>query len=872
MDCPIGTFQPDVGGATADDCISCPDYSTTLETGMVTETACVCQRGFIAAYDSEGIRFCVCDFGDGLITVGGVDSCVACERGKYKDRQDNGRCDLCPEGGWTTARIASKKQSDCICDEDYFLAPMVSNVSTVMDADIGMECVRCQDAWTPQSMDSTNCTGQIGLVLEKMPIMPGYFRDTNMSRTVRWCPLDAACVGGNDWDRQCAVSQTGAFCGVCQPNYIAGSADALCAICEGNPASSIAMAISLPCVGLLFLGILISLFNRFKSRLIMQLMPPQVETLAGEDPEDLWTEALEKAQKQLAIIYPRTFGRLAWLGEHSASFGVRFKILVSLMQVINGIGTVFTVRFPPMFKKLMKMLGTLTFVDIDLPKMMPMGCIFPINYYTSLMTKTVGPLVICVVLNVVSAIMNKFCATVDKEAWDKDQDGVIDREEFMAARPKGKVIADICDSVAFLLLFIVYPSASVATFQFFVCDRFDGIGDSQLKYLLKDYSVDCESAEYAQWSIFAYVMLILYPAGVPFYYATTLFKERHTLFRLKRLQIEKDGVEAEIKARRGTVEDLDIQEYERAELMKLLGSEELGRVDKKRKHLLNSLTVKAKKLTNGYTDQAYFFEVFECLRKIALVGIPVLTDPGSVEQRAFGMVICFFTTCLLSYFNPYVDEGDNFLAVLAQFEIAITLICAMVLEKIPGSPAVDIIMTLSMAMLGVVTIGLEMNMEIDLGEELDNARNSKFCGKMVSRTVDTLNRVGSALHTCTDWCLGVQDEAVVRQETRAKRKEAHPELTHRHRMGSWKYAGRVHSTAHTLKYLGLRVLLGLGAPTATDPDPDPNPNPNLNPISGKTSCSRRATLGSFWKRPKPSSRRTAGRPRWSIISNASHAP
>ena len=105
---------------------------------------------------------------------------------------------------------------------------------------------------------------------------------------------------------------------------------------------------------------------------------------------------------------------------------------------------------------------------------------------------------------------------------------------------------------------------------------------------------------------------------------------------------------------------------------------------------------KAKKLTNGYTDQAYGFEVFECLRKIALVGIPVLTDPGSVEQRAFGMVICFFTTCLLSYFNPYVDPGDNFLAVMAQFEIALVLIFAMVLEQMPDNEVVDGLMTASM--------------------------------------------------------------------------------------------------------------------------------------------------------------------------------
>ena len=800
MDCPIGTFQPDVGGANANDCTSCPDYSTTLATGKTVMEDCVCQRGFIAAYDAAGVRFCVCDFGEGLVTLGGIDSCVACERGKYKPRKDNGGCDSCDDGSqsWTTAAIRSTKYADCICDDGYVLAPIFPNISDSSAAAVqglsvhaglpavGHECIRCRDTWTPQSEDSTNCTGQIGLTLDKLPVMPGFFRDTNLSKVVRWCSIDGACVGGTDWAHQCAQSQMGAFCGVCRPNYIAGGADSLCNLCEGDPMVSIAVTISMPLIAIALLAILFSLFNRFKSRLLKELMPDQVQTLAGEDPEDLWAEALEKAQKQLGIIYPRTFGRLQWLAEHSASFSVRFKIIVSLMQVINGIGTVFTVRFPPIFKQLLSTLGTLFLVDLDLPTMMPMGCFVDINFYSSLMTKTVGPMVICLFLNLVAWIMNKFFAKVDKEAWDIDGDGVIDREEFMSARPKGKVIADMCDSVAFLILFFVYPSASVSTLQFFVCDVYDGDGDSGYNYLLKDYSVDCASSEYGLWTFYAFAMIALYPLGIPTYYASVLFKDRHTLLRLQRLQIEKDGVEAEIKARRGTVEDLDIQEFERAELMKLLGTEEMVRVEKKRKHLLNVLPIKVKKLTNGYTDQAYFFEVFECARKIALVGIPVMTDPGSVEQRAFGMVICFFTTCLLSYFNPYVDQGDNFLAIIAQFEIAIVLICAMVLEAYPGSVAVDILMTGSMAFLGLYTIFLEMNMEIDPAEDMNAAQNIRFIGPVLKKTIQAVKRTGTALHKCVDYVLGVEDQEQVRETTRKSRAVKHPELTQRHRMASWR--------------------------------------------------------------------------------------
>ena len=37
------------------------------------------------------------------------------------------------------------------------------------------------------------------------------------------------------------------------------------------------------------------------------------------------------------------------------------------------------------------------------------------------------------------------------------------------------------------------------------------------------------------------------------------------------------------------------------------------------------------KLTDGYEMRCRWFEVFECVRKIMLVGIPALFEPGSVE-------------------------------------------------------------------------------------------------------------------------------------------------------------------------------------------------------------------------------------------------
>ena len=50
-----------------------------------------------------------------------------------------------------------------------------------------------------------------------------------------------------------------------------------------------------------------------------------------------------------------------------------------------------------------------------------------------------------------------------------------------------------------------------------------------------------------------------------------------------------------------------------------------------------------RRLTAGYELRTYWFELFECLRKILLVGLPVFCPPGTPGQLIIGLVICFVT-------------------------------------------------------------------------------------------------------------------------------------------------------------------------------------------------------------------------------------
>ena len=106
----------------------------------------------------------------------------------------------------------------------------------------------------------------------------------------------------------------------------------------------------------------------------MDKLPMSVDVLSGEDPEDVWAMEVERARQALAEERPSTYGTLNYLNRKSKSFGVRFKIILSLMQVVNGVSVCFSMKFPPIFSGLLGWLSLITFVEIDLPTLLPMNC------------------------------------------------------------------------------------------------------------------------------------------------------------------------------------------------------------------------------------------------------------------------------------------------------------------------------------------------------------------------------------------------------------------------------------------------------------------------------------------------------------------
>ena len=516
--CPMGYYQDQLGTDSEIDCIRCPEYATTFDIGRPSIYDCGCEEGFVEDRDvcEGGVeRCCVCEKGDGIVSAGGSDVCEKCVLGKYKDRRGNVKCTDCKTEEWITAQMGSDKADDCVCRIGYYKAPSLNEsmlasglsqtasyglnyadaydewarltVETLqyeLNGEISYDCFLCEGTWDAGVLDATNCT-YIGVDIINLPILAGYYRQQNTSRIVRECINPGPCLGGANWDTQCYYSHFGPYCGSCKKGYISGSPDELCGECLGDEGVTMVAYIVPFILIICIVGGLYAKCSAMTKRLLLERLPMTVEVASGEDPADVWAVALSDASVQLGKDWPRTYGVLNSVQEHFKTFSPRFKILVSLMQVMNGLGTVFALRWPPYFKALLRLIGTITFIDVDIPKLMPMGCLFPINFFSSLFSKTAVPFIIIVGLFATSAIANKYCSGKDVSEWDQDQDGEIDRDEFMSAQPAGKFVGDMCASTGFFLIFLLYPSASVTIFQFFVCYSFHFEGDTGYNFLLK---------------------------------------------------------------------------------------------------------------------------------------------------------------------------------------------------------------------------------------------------------------------------------------------------------------------------------------------------------------------------------------------------
>ena len=457
----------------------------------------------------------------------------------------------------------------------------------------------------------------------------------------------------------------------------------------------------------------------------------KIVSVNGEPAEAPFADLVgDSAEVVLTVARPKQsdasqtrHARVGWIGKRLERAGgrvsglmVKIKILVALWQVLGALGIIFDIPYPDEYEQALSWLSSI--VQVDLPSLMPMQCFHPIDYYDKLMLRTLLPLIVMGILVGGARVAKK--------------------------RPAWKSLSDKCYIGCFYVLFIIYPSCCAAIFTFLVCDELpDGS-----RYLRVDYSIDCDASAYKVYGAYAFIMFLVYPIGTPLIFYLFLRREQHLLHRISRHEYAahaKRKLEKESAAEKQTsgapvgrplVQDHDAEWHH----------EEVARLKPR-------LSPFVAKLTDGYDMRCYWFEVFECMRKIFLVGIPALFEPGSVEQFMFGMIVCFLSYGMYAFYTPYDDESNDRLQTAAQVEIFVALLAWAGSEMTSESTAMAVALTGLLCVPPIIALLYQTGLNDEVKKLCD------CCSKATARLAPQLSKAKLRLRRSSKRELKTQSSA-----------------------------------------------------------------------------------------------------------------
>ena len=246
--------------------------------------------------------------------------------------------------------------------------------------------------------------------------------------------------------------------------------------------------------------------------------------------------------------------------------------------------------------------------------MMPLDCLIRTSFYSKLIFKCLWPLAVYVLFGVSAKFERR-----------RGKDGS----------------ADTLINLLFLVMFIVYPGVSSSLLSMFYCVELED-GSS---YLRPDLSLECSTGMHAAMLVFTFAMIVVHTIGTPAIYAYLFFWKHHVALEALKEQELQDARIAHVEQ-----EKTYINNVERV----IVKTSEVMRARIKPEDVLPGYMLK---LTGGYEYRTYWFELFETIRKVLIVGVPsTFPDRGGTAQLFWasdqGLQICSRTqldhslTCL----------------------------------------------------------------------------------------------------------------------------------------------------------------------------------------------------------------------------------
>ena len=196
-------------------------------------------------------------------------------------------------------------------------------------------------------------------------------------------------------------------------------------------------------------------------------------------------------------------------------------------------------------------------------------------------------------------------------------------------------------------------------------------------------------------------MILVHVCGYPLIYAYLFFRRyREPLVILRNQELAASHIDQLAKIRQLSEEDTVKLKAEDCARNPPVDADTLG------------LPKYVQNLIGGYEIRTYWFEIFEMIRKVLLVGIPGTFDKGGNMQLVWGLLVCFVTAGMYMAYAPFIVDSDDKLQQLAQLQIFITLTASLGLRSVPQEPIMVYTLTTFLAIVPLLGIGMTMRTQL----------------------------------------------------------------------------------------------------------------------------------------------------------------
>jgi hypothetical protein len=217
-----------------------------------------------------------------------------------------------------------------------------------------------------------------------------------------------------------------------------------------------------------------------------------------------------------------------------------------------------------------------------------------------------------------------------------------DVENFSIERYTSRLI-----TLWFWIILLIYPAVSRVVLEAVNCRTLD----RGQRFLVADYSINCNSSYYTSFLPLIGPALVLYPIGIPLLFFLML--------KFKRNVHPWD-------------ENLSF-------------------------------------LYKTYRPEFWWFEVYELLRKLVLTGLIIFVMSGTATQIAIACIICACSICIHLRLRPYEEYFDDILQGFSLAELLVMTYCALLLKlDLTGADKTSLIVFDYILVIsnGVVVLGI----------------------------------------------------------------------------------------------------------------------------------------------------------------------